>query len=92
MKLSVVVPCFNEAATIQALIARVSAVAIDKEIIVVDDYSTDGTRKVLASLAATANLTVLLHDRNRGKGAALFRPFARSSRTIQIAGTFHGNV
>ena len=84
MKLSVVIPCFNEAATIEALIARVSAVTVDKEIIVVDDYSTDGTREILTSLAATANLTVLLQERNRGKGAALRAGFATATGDVVL--------
>ena len=72
MKLSVVIPIYNEAATIEELISRVHAVDIPKEIIVVDDGSTDGTRDVLARLSARYdNIRVLLQPKNRGKGAAL---------------------
>lgn len=70
MKTSIVIPVYNEVDTISALLRRVAAVPIDKEIIVVDDYSTDGTRPVLARIAED-NVRILLHDRNRGKGAAL---------------------
>jgi len=72
MKLSVVIPVYNEAATIAELISRVHAVDVPKQIIVVDDGSTDGTRDVLEALKGRyENILVLLQPRNRGKGAAL---------------------
>jgi len=72
MKLSVVIPVYNEAPTIAELIRRVQAVDIPKEIIVVDDGSTDGTAKVLASLQnGYENLRLFVQPSNRGKGAAL---------------------
>ena len=72
MKLSVIIPVYNEAATIAELISRVHAVDITKQIIVVDDGSTDGTREVLEGLrGGYENLRVLRQPRNRGKGAAL---------------------
>ena len=64
MKLSVVIPVYNEAATIKQLIGRVQAVDIPKEIIVVDDGSTDGTRDVLARLDGHDNIRVFLQPRN----------------------------
>ena len=77
--LSVVIPAFNEVATIDRLIATVLDVDVEKEIIVVDDGSTDGTREVLAVLAAEhGNLRVLRHEKNRGKGAALRTGFAQA--------------
>ena len=82
--LSVVIPCFNEAATILDLLERVrSAPVASKQIIVVDDGSTDGTRELLQGLQA-ADLTVLLHERNRGKGAALATGFAAARGEICI--------
>jgi glycosyltransferase involved in cell wall biosynthesis len=75
MKLSVVIPAYNEAATIRTIIQRVQATPYDKEIIVVDDGSRDGTREILASLH-DPTVRVLFHDRNRGKGAALQTGFA----------------
>ena len=72
MKLSVVIPVYNEAATVAELIGRVHAVDVSKQIIVVDDGSTDGTRDVLESLQERyENMRILLQPRNRGKGAAL---------------------
>src|SRR2546426_5438053 len=72
MKLSVVIPVYNEAATIAELISRVHAVDVPKQIIVVDDGSTDGTREVLETLQQRhENMRVLRQPRNRGKGAAL---------------------
>ncbi|HXG93899.1 MAG TPA: glycosyltransferase family 2 protein [Blastocatellia bacterium] len=72
MKISVVIPAYNEAATIAEIIRRVQAVDLPKEIIVVDDCSTDGTREQLAQLEKEHNnLRVFLQPKNRGKGAAL---------------------
>ncbi|MCA9247104.1 MAG: glycosyltransferase family 2 protein [Planctomycetales bacterium] len=72
MQLSVIIPVYNEAATLRAVVERVQRVPIAKEIILVDDCSTDGSLDVLTELAnESANVTVLRHDRNAGKGAAL---------------------
>jgi len=72
MKLSVVIPVYNEAATVAELISRVCAVDVPKEIIVVDDGSTDGTPAVLKGLEGRyENIRVFCQPRNRGKGAAL---------------------
>ncbi|HZS01755.1 MAG TPA: glycosyltransferase family 2 protein [Chloroflexota bacterium] len=71
MKLSVIIPIYNERGTLAELLARVRAVDVDKEIICVDDCSTDGTRQVLAEEAAHGDLIVLEHPENRGKGAAV---------------------
>jgi len=72
MKLSVVIPVYNEAATVAELISRVQSVDVPKEIIVVDDGSADGTATELKRLQQQFdNMTVLVQPRNRGKGAAL---------------------
>ena len=70
MKLSVVMPVFNEAGTILTIVKRVQNVAIEKEIIIVDDCSTDGTRELLRGVC-DANVRVFYHEKNQGKGAAL---------------------
>jgi len=83
--LSVVIPVYNERATIETLLKRVHAVGIDKEIIVVDDGSTDGTRELLAGLQTPDGpLRVLLQERNRGKGAALRRGFRAARGEVII--------
>jgi glycosyltransferase involved in cell wall biosynthesis len=75
--LSVVIPVYNEAATIDRLLEAVQRVDLDKEIIVVDDHSSDGTRIRLQELAAAdGTLRVIFHDQNLGKGAALRTGFA----------------
>jgi glycosyltransferase involved in cell wall biosynthesis len=83
MKLSVVIPVYNEINSIKAILEAVKAVDIDKEIIVVDDCSTDGTRQLLAELADHAT-RILYHDRNRGKGAALRTGFRNATGDLVI--------
>ena len=71
MKLSVVMPCYNEQATIREIVARVQAVdlgPIDKEIIIVDDGSTDGTRDILAELDGRGGVRVFLQADEPGQG------------------------
>jgi glycosyltransferase involved in cell wall biosynthesis len=85
VKISVVIPVYNEFGTIAEILRRVNAVPLGKEIIVVDDCSTDGTREELARIAAKdPTLTLVLHERNRGKGAALRTGFARATGDILI--------
>src|SRR5439155_12576871 len=69
--LSVVMPAFNEAGTIEEIIRRVLAVPLRMQLIVVDDCSTDGTRDTLTTLQRELGFTLLLQPENRGKGAAL---------------------
>ena len=68
MKLSVIMPVYNEKECIEKIIERVKKVPVEKEIIVVDDCSTDGTRELLSKITG---IILMLHDRNRGKGAAV---------------------
>jgi glycosyltransferase involved in cell wall biosynthesis len=73
--LSVVMPVYNELATVEEMIRRVQAVPLRTELIVVDDCSTDGTRDVLQRLQPELGFTLLLQPRNQGKGGALRRGF-----------------
>lgn len=69
MKLTIIIPAFNEVETILKVIEKVKEVPFDKEIIVVDDGSTDGTRNILKE--RRDGVKVLFHDTNKGKGAAI---------------------
>ncbi len=84
MKLSVVIPVYNEKNTILELLRRVRAVDLPKEIILVDDFSTDGTREVLAGLEPADDLRVLLQPSNMGKGAALRAGFGAVAGDIVV--------
>jgi glycosyltransferase involved in cell wall biosynthesis len=80
MKLSIVIPCYNEAKTIRTLVERVrSSPYPDKEIIIVDDCSRDGTRDLLRTQIEPLVDKILFHDVNRGKGAALRTGFAAAT-------------
>ena len=83
MKLSVVMPVFNEQSTIRELIRRVLDTPFDKEIIVVDDTSTDGTQEVL-QLISDKRVRVFFHERNQGKGAALRTGFAHATGDVVL--------
>ncbi len=84
MKLSVVIPCFNELATIESVIKSVKKCGIRSlEIIIVDDCSTDGTREVLRTLESQVD-QVIYHSRNQGKGAALRSGFRAVTGDIVI--------
>lgn len=84
MKLSIVMPCYNEAATIEAIVEAVmNAPYDDKELIVVDDCSTDGTAEKLRKLEPAVG-KVIYHERNMGKGAALRTGIAAAAGDIII--------
>ena len=84
--LSVLIPVYNERATIETILDQVrGAVDVQTQIICVDDYSTDGTREILARLKDEGRIDVLiLHERNRGKGAAIRTALAASSGNVVI--------
>jgi glycosyltransferase involved in cell wall biosynthesis len=72
MKLSVLMPVFNEKATLEEIVAQVRAVDIEKELIIVDDGSTDGTVEILKEkIEPLEGVRVFYHEKNRGKGAAI---------------------
>ena len=79
-------PCYNERGTIREIVSRVLAVElpIEKELIIVDDGSTDGTRDILAELDGRCGVRVLLQARNQGKGAAVARGLQESTGDILI--------
>ena len=86
MRLSIVIPVFNERATLPALLESVARVSLDKEILIVDDGSTDGTREYLKDMAQHPGegVRVFFHDRNQGKGAALRTGFREVAGDIVI--------
>ncbi len=99
VKLSLVIPVYNERATLKEIVRRVVALDLDKQLVLVDDCSTDGSRELLIELrehglerwlpegsARRANneVTVILQDRNRGKGAALRAGFAAASGDVVL--------
>ena len=86
MKLSVVVPIYNERDTVRTILSRVLATPHEKEVILVDDGSTDGTRQVLAEIEAErlAGVRVIYHEVNQGKGGALRTGFAAVSGDIVL--------
>lgn len=83
--LSVVIPVYNEKKTIREILRRVRAVPINKQIIVVDDCSRDGTRELLREIAEQEpDLTVVFHEVNQGKGAALRTGFKHATGDVVI--------
>jgi len=87
MKLSVVMPAYNEQATIRTIIARVLAVdlgPVEKELVIVDDGSKDGTREILKELDGKDGVRALFQPHNQGKGAAVWRGIRESTGDMVI--------
>lgn len=84
MKLSVVMPVYNEAGHIEKIVDAVLAVPVPKELIIVDDCSKDGTRDKLAAIGRRSGVRILLHEVNKGKGAALRTGFAAAAGDLVI--------
>lgn len=100
MKLSVIIPAYNEIDTIEEIVARVRAVhldvpvwanhanettiSLDREIVIVDDGSTDGTRNILKTLHGEPDLTIIFHEHNKGKGGAVWTGLQITSGDICI--------
>ena len=82
MKLSVVIPVYNEVDNIREILKRVRASGAASEIIVVDDGSQDGSREILAEVNGKDGITVLLHPKNQGKGAAVRTGFAAATGEV----------
>jgi glycosyltransferase involved in cell wall biosynthesis len=81
--LSVIVPVYNEAKTIRQILEKINSVNIDKEVIVVDDGSSDGTDKILRDIQYP-NLKIIHHSSNRGKGAAFLTALDNASGELVI--------
>jgi glycosyltransferase involved in cell wall biosynthesis len=84
MLLTVIIPVYNEVKTIEEIVRRVQKTGLANEILIVDDGSTDGTRDLLAALDGCDQVRVLLHDRNRGKGAAVRTGVAASHGDVLL--------
>lgn len=84
MNLSVIIPVYNEVQNIREIINRVQAQKLANEIVIVDDGSTDGTRPILAELDGNDKVRVILHEHNKGKGAAVVTGFEASHGDILL--------
>ena len=84
MKLSIVIPVYNERNTLEEIIRRVEAVDLSKQIIAVDDHSTDGSEEMLEQMQQQGRLVLCKHEINRGKGAALKTGFARATGELVV--------
>jgi glycosyltransferase involved in cell wall biosynthesis len=82
--LTVIMPVFNEAGTIKEIIHRVADTGLVSEIVVVDDGSTDGTRNILRDLQKQKKITLILHENNQGKGAAIRSGMAHASSDLVL--------
>lgn len=86
MKLSIIIPCYNEIATIGQVITKIRSLElpIQREIVIVDDCSKDGTRDYIKTLEDDTDIKICLHQHNQGKGAALRTGFANASGDILL--------
>ena len=82
--LSVVIPVYNERDTLYALVSQVAKLPLETQVVLVDDFSTDGTREMLKELEQAKDVVVLFHPENRGKGAALRTGFAAATGDVVV--------
>lgn len=83
LKLSVIMPCYNEVSTIEEIVSQVLEVGLAHEIIIIDDGSTDGTRDILPRLESET-VRIILHEQNQGKGAAISTGFKAATGDVFI--------
>jgi Glycosyltransferases involved in cell wall biogenesis len=84
MTLTVIIPIYNEIASVRKILERVQATKLAEEIILIDDGSTDGTRDLLDSLEGTPGVRLILHDKNQGKGAAVRSGISAATGSVII--------
>jgi glycosyltransferase involved in cell wall biosynthesis len=86
LKLTVIMPCYNEVKTLEKILERVRHVGLADEILIVDDGSTDGTRDILRRIEAEspADVRVIYHERNQGKGAAINTGFRNATGDVYL--------
>ena len=86
MKLSIIIPCYNEEKTIRLIVEKIHKLQdLEKEIIIVDDYSTDNSRKIIEELKKeNSNLKFIFHDKNLGKGGALQTGFKEATGELVL--------
>jgi glycosyltransferase involved in cell wall biosynthesis len=84
MKISVIIPAFNEVKTIKEIVRRVKATNLVHEIVIVDDGSVDGTCELLRSMEDEPLLKIIYHERNQGKGAAVITGFRNATGEVFI--------
>jgi len=84
VKLSIVIPVYNEESTLKEIIRQVQATPFEKEIVIVDDFSTDGSREILQDMGNDSGLRIFYHEKNMGKGASLRTGFQHVTGDIVI--------
>lgn len=82
--LSIIIPVWNEINTVEQVVRRVASLPVEKEIIVIDDYSKDGSREVLKKLQQELKLKLILHAHNKGKGAGVIAAVAHAKGIFMV--------
>ena len=84
MKVSIIIPIYNEVRLLEKVLTRVRALPLEKELVLVDDHSTDGTVDILKKESEKPDTIICYHEKNRGKGAAIRTGFARATGEVII--------